>query len=264
MYIEFTGCTGSGKSTASDSTIRRLGAGGKVLSVHADHFTVLGPRFERVRHPTVQNLLLDARGLEYYLRSAECRAFMRLAEDLFRRHTDFFPRRLNQRRAVLRKFVVHAIMTAKRDAAQFRVVDEGIVHSAHNLLVHAGGVPGDEEIALFAERVPLPDVLVWVRAPVEVILDRTMRRPDRPLRSDEARLREFVEHACFVFERVMTSARLAARTICVNFDSDRPGLAGELADDIIGQLDTCRRAVKQNPTTIATQQGERGLKSQNA
>lgn len=238
MYIEFIGCSSSGKSTISGRVISRLrGCGDRVISVHATHFSVLGPKFDHVRHPTLQNLLLDMHGVRQCLLSSECRNFLRFANTLLRRHADSLVRRLNLQRGVIRKLGIHELMTSKENQTKYRLVDEGIVHSAHNIFVHVGNVPDDCEIEEFTERVPLPDLIVRVRAPLDTLVERMLRRFDRPIRGDEAKLRRYLEHACLVFDKITAAPRLQKRTICLDYNSGQIDLADALAEEILKKLD---------------------------
>jgi hypothetical protein len=238
MYIEFTGCSSSGKSTISERVISLLGGRGhKVISVHATHFSVFGPTLQRVRHPTLQNLLLDIQGVRQCLKSSECLSFLRFANALLRRHADSLVRRLNLQRGVIRKLGVHGLMTSQENQTEYRLVDEGIVHSAHNLFVHVGNVPDDCEIEEFTERVPLPDLIVRVRAPLDTLVERTLRRSDRPIPGDEAKVRRYLEHGCLVFDKITAAPRLQKRTICLDYDGCKIGLADTLAEETLKRLD---------------------------
>jgi thymidylate kinase len=238
MYVEFTGCSGSGKSTVSEWVIRHLlRRGHHVHSVHATHFSVLGPMLRCVRHPTLQNLLLDAHGLRQCLRSSESREFMQFAGSLLRRHADSFSRKLNLYRGIARKVGVHALMISQENRGEYRIVDEGIIHSAHNLFVHVRSVPDERELQEFVERVPLPDLIVCVRAPLEVLLERTLRRADRPISGDEARLRRYLEHGCMVFDKIISASRLQERTILIDCEAEWQSSVETVAGEIVEHLD---------------------------
>jgi hypothetical protein len=237
MYIEFTGCSGVGKSTISERVIALLRSrGDHVMSVHEVYFTALGPRFEAIRHPTLQNLLLDAYGVQHCVRSQDCRDFVQLADSLLCRHTDSLLRGLNLRRSVVRKLGVHALMLLQ-NRKTFRLVDEGIVHSAHNLFVRPRSLPDDAEIEAFAARVPLADVIVWVRAPPKTVFDRTLMRPSgrwlHRRRLGASDLRRYVEHGCMVFDKLMANLRISERTIQIDSGSDQLNAADRLAEKIV-------------------------------
>jgi hypothetical protein len=115
--------------------------------------------------------------------------------------------------------------------------DEGTILSAYNLLV--GGHPraGETELADFARLVPLPDVVVHVRAPVETLVERATSRPDprrQHVGKDAAAVEADVRCTVELFDALVTMPRLRGRVTTIessNLDQDgRSQLADELAE----------------------------------
>ena len=239
MYIEFTGCSGSGKTTVSGRLIHHLQKPGRnIVSIHPECFSVFGPRYRFVGHTSLQNLLLDLSGVRRNLRSTESRSFLGFANGLLRAHRLPFPTRLNLLRSVARKLGVHQLMRERDEAGSLALVDEGTVHAAHNLLIYANEPPREEEILAFTERVPLPDGIVVVRAPLERMIQRTLARADRPISGDENAIGRYLENGQLVFEQLFSSARLRDRAIFLDYDRDSLKLADELAVEVVGKIDS--------------------------
>jgi thymidylate kinase len=78
--------------------------------------------------------------------------------------------------------------------------DEGVVHAAHNLFVHAGVVPESREVERFGAMVPRPDVLVWVTAPAERSAAVILQRGHSRVHAEPAAALEFAAHAQATFE----------------------------------------------------------------
>jgi hypothetical protein len=101
--------------------------------------------------------------------------------------------------------------------------DEGAVHAAHNLFVHAGSAPRREEIGLFATVVPKPDVLVWVTAPVAQSLAVTLRRGHDRVRGPAASARTFVERGQEAFTELCSADGVRERLLCVDNSASAQG-----------------------------------------
>jgi len=71
--------------------------------------------------------------------------------------------------------------------------------------------------------VPLPDRIIYVTAPVGVLVERSMRRRDRRRElatADRAEVERWTARAAEVFDRVLSAPRLRARTLVVDNSDD--------------------------------------------
>lgn len=103
------------------------------------------------------------------------------------------------------------------------LVDEGTVLSAHLLFVYTSAVYSQEDIEKFASLVPLPELVVYVQAPVDSLVQRTLRRSGTPreLRSkNQILVEKYVSRASEMFDRLTETKRIRDRVlIVVNPDS---------------------------------------------
>src|SRR5438552_12879809 len=117
--------------------------------------------------------------------------------------------------------------------------DESNINSALNTMDHVQSPPRPEDIDAFCRLVPMPDLVVQVVAPLEVVLARTFARRDPPLRGRTREETErFIRHSYVLWDQLMMHELLSRRTVRVTCDGDSPGTcrvpAGELVDFLFG------------------------------
>jgi hypothetical protein len=133
------------------------------------------------------------------------------------RHTNISRRQQwNQLRKVLKQLGRYEVIRCTRQSQTPVLVDEGTLHAAHNLFVHVGFASDDHHVQQFAEQVPLPDVVIYVRQREEVLVQRTLKRghpriPD-PTRQSVA---NFVRQAVLTFDQLSKHERIASRMLVV-------------------------------------------------
>ena len=241
MLIEFTGCTGSGKTTISDRVIQKLSCMGvKTIAVHPQRFYVLGMR---LKNETLQNIVRDLVALPVLMLTLNRhRPFLRFAIRVLRRNADSFLIGLNLFRSVIRKIGTYELMKRRSGNDEVVILDEGTVHSAHNLLVHLTSPCSTEEVRQLAMLVPLPDIIVCVKAPKSVLLERTFVRKDRPRRSlSELQLQTFVYRAYDLFEQLPNAERIRDLVLAVEYPEDSTAAADALRDQIVDHILNARR-----------------------
>jgi hypothetical protein len=243
LVVEFIGVTGVGKSTLIAAVAQSLSAQG--LRVRDAEDAILG-RFGLAlpRHPkarSVLTFLLSVPMFGRYCLSSEGRA-------LFRRALGSIWRGMGSARigtSLLRNFIkrigAHLLLEAIRDKIDCDLViwDEGVVHAAHNLFVHAGTEPRREEIEAFGRMVPKPDLLVWVTAPTAQSIAVVSNRGHSRVPATPGAARAFVEHAQATFDILGSVPELRERIHRVDNSAsssirERGGMIG---DFLIEQLD---------------------------
>lgn len=171
MIVEFMGCTGAGKSTLAAGVARRLREDGRqVRHHHSEAGTALTTFGNALRTPLhVIPMLLDwPRYARHWL--ATWRAMRHRAEGAFWLAARAY--------AAVRILGTHAYRT-RASGGVIRIVDEGLLVTAH--LAFSGSTPlSPADLNAFVAAVPLPDIVVWVDAPLEVLVKRTLRRRDPP------------------------------------------------------------------------------------
>ena len=217
MIIEFIGSTGAGKTTLIAEVQRRLAQTTEVTTSFDLVATPLGLR--NVTHPTARNLIQELVGLPFFIGSFPRHyAFVIFALRMLARQASFTIFTINNLRSLERKLGVYEVI---RQVGHERIVlvDEGTVLSAHNVFVYTDAFYTPEEIARFAGLIPLPDLIVYVRAPVESLIKRSLHRPDPPreMRSkNRALIERYITRAVTMFEQLVEAEGIRNRVLIVD------------------------------------------------
>ncbi|MFN8454779.1 MAG: hypothetical protein U0401_08945 [Anaerolineae bacterium] len=124
---------------------------------------------------------------------------------------------LSNLRSLERKLGMYDIIK-RYERERIILVDEGPVLLAHNIFVFTSALYTSEEIARFAALIPLPDVIVYVRAPLDSLIKRSLQRTDRrrELESlNSAQLEECIKRAVTMFELLVKAEKIRGRVLIV-------------------------------------------------
>src|SRR3990170_176603 len=223
MIVEFIGASGAGKTTLAGLLRQRGGAAEPVIS--AADLIMDRPGRRWIKNPRAMNLAADVTVLPSFLRGPDRdRDFVRFAFDRLKRHAPSRFAKYNYLREIVRDIGKHEL--AKRAGANATVlVDEGAVLTAYHLFVYSDATFHQADLDRFAELVPLPDGIVYVTAPLDVLVDRAMRRPDRRRElasGDRAEVERWLARAAEVFDGLVASPRIRERTLVVDAADDTP------------------------------------------
>ncbi|HJR80497.1 MAG TPA: hypothetical protein VJ821_10520 [Anaerolineales bacterium] len=141
---------------------------------------------------------------------------------------------LNILRSLARKIGVFEIIK-RRQEDRIVLVDEGTVLLAHNVFVYSGARYTGEEIATFASLVPLPDIIIYIKAPVEILVQRALLRPDPPreIRSrNPALIEKHVNRAVEMFDQLTQASTIQSRLLIV----ENPHSNYQECDDVIERI----------------------------
>ena len=174
---------------------------------------------QRVKNPTARNFIQEIFGLPSFLRSFwRYRDFILFNLRILSQHKIFTIFMLNNLRSLERKIATYATIN-RRQPEQIILVDEGVVLQSHHLFVYIDTDFSQEDISTFARLCPLPDLLVYIQAPLDQLIERSFKRPDppRPIRSKDPALNEkFIRQAVNMFEQLIRTEQLRGRTVLIN------------------------------------------------
>lgn len=236
MIVELIGCDGAGKTTLS----RMLGAPGLLEGRAVAMADVLldRPGLRRITHPTAMNVAQEVGSLPFLLRARRRRrAYVAFARQMHARYAPTTYDRLNGMRGIARRVGMYELA---RSRAADRVVlsDEGTVLSAYLFALSDVDLdPADVE--RFAELVPRPDRIIYVKASISSLVRRATSRPDRR-RQHAARSRNEVERTIRrtveVFDLVAEASPLRDRVLVVENDDDEADRLQRLAAELASVL----------------------------
>ena len=216
MQLELIGCTGAGKSTLAARIVDAARAEGIKL-VLADEFALnqLGLRHLRTRWLRAVAVHVVA----FWGCISRGSRHVRFIEYAYRvLHYSKIPRRQqwNQLRKVLKQLGRYEVIRCRRQSQTPVLVDEGTLHAAHNLFVHVANDFNNDHVRQFAERVPLPDIVIYVREREDVLIERTLdRRHPRIADPTPQSVAKFVRQAVLVFDQLSKHERVAPRTLVI-------------------------------------------------
>lgn len=231
--IEFIGSTGAGKTTLISDVQRRLV---QIASVTTSFRLVASPLgLRNITNPTARHLIQEFIGFPFFIRSLyRHKAFIIFILRMLARQADFSVFMMNNLRSLVRKISVYE-MTKQRQQKQIVLVDEGTVLLAHNIFVYSSALYTADEIARFASLVPLPDMIIYVKAPLETLVQRTLLRADPP-REIKSRNRELIEkqinRAVGMFDQLVEAENIQSRLLIV----ENSGLSEQQYDTVVNDI----------------------------
>jgi thymidylate kinase len=216
MIIEFIGSTGAGKTTLFSEVQRSLS---RTIDVTTSFDLVAAPLgLQGVTHPSVRNLIQELAGLPFFMRSLpKHKAFVVFTLRMLARQASFTLFTINNLRSLVRKIGVYEVIR-QHSHKRTILVDEGTVLTAHNVFVYTSASYTSEEIARFTTLLPLPDIIVYVRAPVHSLVNRALRRTDPPREiraKNRAQIETYIHRAVAMFEQLVQTEEIRSRVLIV-------------------------------------------------
>jgi thymidylate kinase len=233
MIIEFIGSTGAGKTSLIAEVQRRLAQTVEVMTSFEAVAAPLG--LDHVTHLTVRNLIQEVVGFPFFFRALNRhKSLIIFILRMLARQASFSIFTINNLRSLERKLGVDEILK-RRQNHQIILVDEGPLLLAHNVFVYTNATYTAEEIVRFASLVPLPDIIIYIKAPTETLVQRALLRPDPP-REIKSRNRELIvkhiHRAVEMFDQLVAADNIQCRLLIVeNPDSDQT--YDQIVEDIV-------------------------------
>jgi len=232
MIVEFVGCTGAGKSTLVKHVMNDLALQGLEIS---DAEKVVLPWFpERSRHSLPGIFALHAISIFAVLkRIRPYWNFCVFSWKMLRKYETSPRIFINFYRNVIKRIGIYELIGRYMDSEEVIFFDEGTVQTAHSLFIHLGVDPDLEDVLQFSNLVPLPNLIVYVTAPMPVIQRRTMDRPRRSLiiaDQDRQVIEAYLARAAVMYGFLATTSSIRERLVTIEGelqDSEALGAAAE-------------------------------------
>lgn len=225
MIVEMTGVPGAGKSTVAELLGCQLDCRVWKGTDAFQPLTLRSNPYLRMAGKLIGEMRMAAAATEILLGSRYARHL--LASSLVpaihsRRHP---AARINLVRNLLAK--VASDNTFRRNHAQLVIVDEGLFHIPQNLYVDTSQVASRITMANILKLLcaaPLPDVLVFVDAPDQILVTRLRERGHARIRPGTGELTHFVTNARIVADATMSAVRVletSSRMRVIHWRNDR-------------------------------------------
>ncbi|UCD98874.1 MAG: hypothetical protein JSV42_18340 [Chloroflexota bacterium] len=231
MIVEFIGSTGAGKSTLISEVERRLSDKTEVSTAYDIVASPFGLRW--VTHPSVRNIIQEIISFPFFVISLpRHKKFVSLNLKLWLRRAKLNLFTFNNLRSLERKIGVYEIIR-RNDQNKIILVDEGTVLTAHHVFVFTEQDFTRDDYASFSRLLPLPDVIIYIQAPVKTLLKRSLERtkPPREMRAKDPELNElYLQRAVNMFDQLIAQERIRNRVLTVENPDSNNGTIGNLAD----------------------------------
>lgn len=208
MIVEFIGCTGSGKTALINRIQSSLSRTTKVITASELVASRIG--LGAIKNSTLQNLVQEVVCLPYFVRSLRTyRAFLALTFRESTRNTHLSLATISNLRSLERKIGGYEI-TRRHDRDAIILVDEGPIQAVHMFAFSISSV-SPREITRFAHLLPLPDLVIYVKSPLDMLIKRTLERSDRPREmnpKNETLMENYVRNAVTLFEQLTQTEEL--------------------------------------------------------
>jgi len=224
MIVEFIGSTGAGKTTLINEVRRSLEKTGRVTTSVDLATSLLG--FKNVTNLTLQNLEQELISLPFFIGTLyKYHEYLRYTIKLFWRNSGVSMQTIHNLRSLERKIGMYEI-TKILGKDQVLLVDEGPILAAH-MFVSTGNTFTPEEITRFTDLLPLPDLVIYIRASVDTLIQRTVRRADPPREVDlknPAQMDAYFKNAFAMFDQLTQAENIRDRLLVVeSLDIAGPG-----------------------------------------
>jgi thymidylate kinase len=224
MIVEFIGSTGAGKTTLINEVRCRLVKTGRVTTSIDLATSLLG--LKGLTNPTLQNLAQEFISLPFFIGTLyKYNEYLRHTIKLFWRKTNFSMQTIHNLRSLERKIGMYEIAKIL-GKDQVILVDEGPILALY-MFVSVKNTHTPEEITRFIDLLPLPDLVIYIRASIDTIIERTVRRADPPRevdRKNPAQMEEYIKRTVAMFDQLTQAENIRPRLLVVeSLDIGGPG-----------------------------------------
>lgn len=218
FIIEYTGPIGTGKSHGIDQVYETLAETLDVILVGEKPFSARRTVPKCILDVNSHNVKTDLFLLPWAVLSVfKHFRFTALCIKLILINGEGVATKLAVFRSFWRKAGLASYFRRRRFQDSIVIIDEGLFHFAHNILMSGQGVSAQKTIAKFLKLVPKPDLLVATMALPKTIKSRLLERGDVSVRATkDGGLDVFIENACHLFKVIYTEIAPLPFVLMVN------------------------------------------------
>ncbi len=244
MLIEFVGCSGAGKTTFATAVRAALLERGCKVAYSPELIAQI-TKSAWMRNERFRNVLISVWLLPWFWKSRGVhRSFYDFAFSVIRRDAEDVWDWSSRTRSLIRQACTFEVLRRFESQYDFVLVDECTLSSAHNLFAHVNTPPRHDEIRQFATLVPMPDMVVHVDTDTQRAMQRTLGRPDPPIRQgyENNRFERFIQHGQQICEYLTHCPELSHRVVTVKNNSDDREAITECAGRLVQYITKSRNA----------------------
>ncbi len=217
MHIEFIGCTSAGKSTLIRQILQASHRAG-IDVIRGDDFVLRHLGLHRVDEYLPRGLLVNLIALVACLLSWRQHAGLaRYATQWLLQVPIPWYERAQILRNVLKKAGIQELIRRWQAGQQVILIDEGVLQIAHNLFVHLSTEVDRPNLSAFVHHISMPDVVVYLRQPESLLIERTLHRGHRRIPNGTYRhVAHFIQQAMTTFEQLTQIPAVANRLLVID------------------------------------------------
>lgn len=237
MIIEVTGPSGAGKTTFITTLIEALQENGfKTGAIHSAALNESLHVPQTFADLSYQNWRTDLKAFPWMLLMAiQYPAFCTFCLRCLLSIDEPFKEKISILRSLVRKLGIFRYLNRRKFKDTVVCVDEGIMHSAHNLLVTATSVANGQTIKKFEKLCPKSDIAILLFADNNVLISRLNDRGDiSPRVSGDKELFEFVKNANSLFDSLFSLSSKERTLLAVDTNKTKHEKAVELTLRLVG------------------------------
>jgi thymidylate kinase len=237
MIVEFTGCSGTGKTVMYKYIYDIVDK--SAHSVFNPLDIVLGRSIAgRINSECYQNAILDGVALPYFIFNIhKFHTFFLFCLKIVKTNAISRLQKMLLVRSVIRKLGLYEFLSQKRFEKKIILVDEGTFHIAHIIFINGRGLFTDTAIHKFEQMVPRPDLIVFVQAPLRSIIERTEQRSDKPIRNvNSKQLEKFIIKGDKLFQMIHKDSRRKEKIIIINNSGNMQNEVSILANKVVDSI----------------------------
>lgn len=232
MIVEFIGISGAGKTTLINEVQHRLVEKRPVTTSSNLVTGLVG--LQGIENSTVRNLIQEIVCFPYFLGALlNYKDYITHTIRMFSRNSNFSIMTINNLRSIERKIGVLEI--AKRYKQKMVIlVDEGPIQAAHMFAFNETQM-SPQEMEKFSGLLPSPDLIIYVKASLETLVERSMKR-SYPPREMISRIRseneEYIKRAVNLFDQIIESSSIQPRVLIIDNSSNNKDEFANILDQI--------------------------------
>lgn len=219
MHIELIGSTSAGKTTIAKKMVEVGTLNGMEIFL-SDDFMLNWARLNWIKNEFIRRRIVEL--IAFMVCAMTMNRYKEFLEFVFSEgqySTGSWLYRINRIRNVIRKIGIYEFIIRNSEEQQMILADnEGIMQGVHNLYVHQGETAELERVSRYVDRIPLPDIVLYLRQDGDVLISRTLARGHGRVNSTRDEVVHFIQQAVAVFEELIRIPKVQERLLILNAD----------------------------------------------